>query len=647
MNKDEVLKLLQEHEQQKQSLQKKTTELKDEVRSKDDTRKKLKNAYDLIKRQFEEAEQAFAARRDELRSVEIKGRTLDSDIESLQRQLARIIDAERINQDYKNMVDALREGSLSATWRGENRDDGFAAYEYQIDGAIHLAATRRAFLGDKRGLGKSLTSLITADLLDSQRTIIISPAGTMNNYVREIVRWTPHRAPIKLGQMPKGQRDFFLRSLHTMPTFTIILNYEAWRRDPDLIQGLIDLKADTVIVDEAHHAKEFKTVAAQGIRDLVFGTNQCPACDFPRVTVDEDDPWVAECACGYVGNILEFNSVKNYLPMTGTPILNKPQELFPHLHIIDPKLFPDEKSFLRDFAYKGTDQHWRWQYGAEQNLMEKIGPRYLARDRKMAGIIVPPNAEVEHIITMEDLKTFYPLQHEAYLQARDYAQIALDPDNNVAMSMAYFITVLMRLRQILVWPNAIQLDVKDKDTNEYLYTQKLEVYESAKLDKAQFIIEEILEEGDRVVLFSQFKPGLHELQRRLGSRSVVYDGSTSTYRRNDIELDFDATVTKKNFKWDVALINYRSGGEGLNFTGASNAILLDREWNPGKEEQAIGRIDRLGQTRDTLTNQIIVESSVDEFMKELIEAKRNLSGSFEDQAQLYQSAYDKLRNGEI
>lgn len=647
MTKEEVLSKLSELGNKRASLQEQWTELNNGAKEKAQERDTIKKAYDEIKARFEEAEALFQAAKTDLSTCEKEGTQVKDEIESLQRELSRILDAEKIHADYLAQIEELRNASLSATWRKENRGDGFGAYEYQIDGAFHLATAKCALLGDKRGLGKSLTSLIFADLIDSHKCIIICPSGSQNNFIREINLWTPHRTPIKIGQMPKAQRQYLLGALVHAPTWTIILNYEAWRRDETLIDDLIVLKADTLIVDEAHNAKEMKSIIAQGIKRLRFGCNECPGCGYARCSVEDDTPWVAKCKCGLEANIREFNSVKNYLPMTGSFILNKPQELFPHLHLIDPKLFPDEKTYLRDFCIQGADRKWRFRHGGSEALLKKIGPRYLARDRQSAGVIIPPNAVVEHVISTEEFAGKYPKQYAAYEQARKYAQIVLDPDNQKVMSISIFLTLLMRLRQVLVWPNAIELHVTNPETKEKELYGKLEVYESCKLDYATKLIKEINEEADRVALMSQFKPGLHELQRRLGYRTAVYDGSTSRHMKDVIELDFDRRTMPKHPKYDNVLANYKSGGVALNFTGAAHMVLLDREWNPAKEDQAIGRIDRLGQTQDTETHIITVENTVDSWMAKLIDAKGQLVEGFEDNAKLFQAAWDALRSGEM
>jgi SNF2 family DNA or RNA helicase len=100
-------------------------------------------------------------------------------------------------------------------------------------------------------------------------------------------------------------------------------------------------------------------------------------------------------------------------------------------------------------------------------------------------------------------------------------------------------------------------------------------------------------------------------------------------------------------RWDVVLVNYKSGGVGLNFNAAAQAILMDYEWNAGKEDQAIGRLDRIGQVNEVNVHFIHVEKTIDVWMKALIEEKRELIAGFVSEQKMVQSLYDALREGEL
>lgn len=645
--KDELLDAISKIQQQ---MEDDKTRLKVEEEEFAPLKEQVANLFKALKQIQEQYEAADKKKREKDANIRYLGQNIklkSAELDRLKRELGRELDTERINEEYQRQVEAFKERCLDAPWRAENRTDGLGAKPHQIEGAIHAAITKQILLADKRGLGKSLTSIIWFDFIEAQRVIAIVPSDTMDNYIRELRLWAPHRQVLKLGKMNKLQRDFVLSSIKNVAQYVLVLNYEAWRKDSELIPDLISLKADTLILDEAHKGKTMSTTTAQGIHDLRFGVNlECPDCggeDFKTYQAHD----IVQCKiCGWEGDRLAVCSIKNVMPMTGTPILNKPQELFPQLRLINPENFRRESQFLQDFCYKSGNR-WYWVGDGEKNVVKKIGPRYLARDRKSAGVIIPPPTPITHLLTMDEMAESYPKQYKAYKQARDYAQIVLDPDREIAMSMPVFLTVLLRLRQVLTWPDAIELKITNAETGEKEVFAKLNVSQSIKLDKAEELIREITEEGDRVVLFSQFKAPLHELQNRLGNRAVVYDGETSGYTRNLIQLDFDIKTAPKEPRWDVVLGNYKAMAEGLNLNAASHMIILDEEWNPGRQEQAYGRIDRLGQTKETMIHTIRVEDSVDTWMADLIEEKRNIVGGFEVEADMAQRMFDALRNGKL
>lgn len=582
-----------------------------------------------------------------LSTIAKAGKQDEAEYAQLKRQLQRILDAEVINERYQEQVDEFRNRCLEAYWRAENRTDGYGAYKYQIEGAIHLAVAQQAILGDKQGLGKSLTSLIYADFLGAQRIILIVPSDVMGNYIREINMWAPHRAPIQLGKMTPGQRNAVLGVIKHQPQYTLVMNYEIARRDKGIIDDLIGLRCDTLIVDEAHNVKSTKSDAWKMVRDIRFGTNSCE-CGNPDVKKYGQFGIDYMCStCGKQGSVLDFVSIQNVLPMTGTPILNRPQELYPLLHLVDRVNFASESQFLKDFCRHYGGSHWGWQQGGIKRLLEKIGPRFLARDKKMIGDDTPPPTIITHEISEEEWRENYPAQYEAYQQVREYAQLILDPDNEVTMSMVYKIAALTRMRQVMAWPAAIKLEIKDEKSGIVTYSKNLDVHESVIIDKAESIIREQIDMGERVVLFSQFREPLEVLQRRLGDRAIVYAGGMRDELKQQIQLDFDPKTAPLDYKWDVVLVNYKSGGVGLNFNAAAQAVIMDYEWNGGKEDQAIGRLDRIGQVNEVNVHIIAVEKTITTWMRALINEKRDLTKGFVDQQKMLQSMYDALRDGDM
>jgi superfamily II DNA or RNA helicase len=249
----------------------------------------------------------------------------------------------------------------------------------------------------------------------------------------------------------------------------------------------------------------------------------------------------------------------------------------------------------------------------------------------------------------------------------------LDPSEGKAITAAAAIAVYTRLRQIETWPAGIV--VKNPVTKEVM--MQVDVYESQKLDyiiknngESHGLLPDIIAD-ERVVIFSQFKEPLRELKRRCdsaGIKAVVLDGDTPDDLRNEIALDFDNrhTSDRSQSRWDVVLCNYRVGGIGLNFTAATQMIIVDEEWNPGKRDQAYDRIHRMGQEKpvtihvmrdwytppgETKTSNGPGDSGpkggIDVWLSGIIERKENLVADFNEATDLASAGLDALKSGLI
>lgn len=656
-NKDDLLTYIKQLETQREELLAKHSTEQEELKVALPNFEAIKKAYDEVKAQFDQAEHFLREKRNSIADTIKDGKAVKDDLDAAKRELGRLLDAEKIDEAYIREVETFRARCLASSWRKENREDGYGAYRHQVEGAIHLAVTKQCLLGDKRGLGKTCTAAAFFDLVESERTIVICPPDLVDNFIRELELWVPHRfrTTWKLAEMNPNQRDLLLPLIKEQPQFTVVLSYSSWRRDTRLIPDLIELKPDAICWDEAHHAKTWDTVTCRGIRDLRFGVNQCPGCDNPKVNpVGQSDVYSLCDNCGYQGVKSEFSTVKYVVPMTGTAIMNKPQELFPHMHMVDPVNFPNEKAFLRDFCMQDMNtKRWKWQWGGQKRCLEKIGPRYLSRSKEDTDVVIPPYQNIEHLIPMAEMQEFYPKQWKAYEQGRKYAQIVLDPERKTVMTMVNKLAVLMRLRQILVWPAGIELWDRWTDEDDVKHEEfigRLEVEESIKIDKAIDEIIQAHEEGERTVLFSMFRPGLHVMRDRLsakGLRIAVYDGSATRVEKGQIERDFDPKYAPDHPLFDAVLCNYKSASEGLNFNTATNEILLDRHWHNAGEDQAGGRINRIGTRRDSTIHKLMVDKSADTYMRGIIDEKLDVTDSFESQARLLQGAYDAILRGEM
>lgn len=616
-----------------------------------------------IKQQLNE----MAAKRRELENMQSemrrKARAESTAIEQAKRKLETFASEKALKERLEKDIEEFNRRTLGAPWRE-------FAFDHQVEGAQRLASAKRAILGDKRGLGKSLTSLIYADMIGARKIMVFAPKDVLKNFQREINHWTPHRKTQILGGMPKAQRDAFLPLLRAMPEFLLLCNYEAWRRDPELIEAIKFLQVDTVIIDEAHNIKEKSTSAYRGIRDIVYAENRCYACsgDIERHRDALTHSTVARCKVCFAEpkNFGDFNSVKNVLPMTGTAILNKPQELWTLLNLVDRRLFPSEKAFLEDYCWF-TGARWTFRSGGEEALLSKLGPRFIKRDKKSINLKGMPQTIVRHDIEFE--KALYPDQWRVIQQIMEFGAIKMAED--VKLDIKGVLPDILRRRQAITWPAGIKIweyDDQGNKTGRVLY--EAPATSSCKMDKAMEIAQEIIEEEeDRVVIFSQFKEALKEFERRfmdLNIPVVRYDGDISDFRANQAQMDFDGKHAANHprgtgcnsdcnnwgkycegYRWQVILCHYKKGGVGLNLNAARQMILLDREWNPGKEDQALGRIDRLDNKTDSIVHTIHVAGTIDAYMDNLLEQKASMIEGFEEEHNMLEEMAKALRDGMI
>lgn len=518
----------------------------------------------------------------------------------------------------------------------------------------------RAVLGDKRGLGKSLTALATADLLKAKKIVVISKGEILRNFLHEVKKWRPNsQCPVlSIVSEKKSHRDFIVDNVFPMSDeFMLLVNFEAWWRDKTLVKRIARLQPDMIIIDEAHHAKETDKNNFRGLDTLIYNKNKCPECDHNDIELYMA-PRHWQCKkCKHVDNDEKFMSVKYVVPMTGSPIMNRPEEFFPLLYMVDKKRWPDRQRFLHGYCIQRdytnlmgkTATKWDFRYGGSAELLEAVGPQFIQRDRNSAGVEIPDQEIQYHSIEFDKQK--YPRQWKAYRDLIDYAGALFDKDDNGYVVATQSSSLITRMRQVASWPMGIKIYNKDEEGEKHLVWQ-CDVDESVKIDEAVKLAAELVGENERVVIFSKFTAVLEELKRRFDRtlrtdekiRAALYYGGTPNYERDRIKLDFDvSTYDPDNYKYDVVLCQYQAAGEGLNFNTATQMIFIEREWNPEKEGQATGRIQRMGQTQKTVVHVFELEDSIDEQIKLMLGDKKNLIGDFENNADLVRQILEEAR----
>lgn len=628
---------------------------------------------EVIKR-LEEHKKATAAKREELDMVKAqlaiaerayrqataqKNRLVDSltaDVR-LERELEKQAAAalrqkeaqekrDKLLRDYEKKSAELDDLIKDLPWHNGFEKDGelLKIKNFQVDGAKRLAVAQKGILGDKRGLGKTITGIAFLDLVQAKKVLIIAPNDVVPQFEEEVVTWARHRKIISFRGLDKDARLVIYPLLKMLDRFVVTINYEAWRRDKSVIDDLVDAGIDTLVIDEAHRAKSSTKITARGIFQIAFTPNYCPKCNLVGHIATDDTRWVQGKAlvdtdweqafyCKNCGTRLK-PSVENILSMTGTPIINKPQELFTMLHLRDPFVFPDERTFLSDYCYSVAANRWRFHPGGLERITTKMNEFFIQRTRDDVGIEIPPPDIKIHYLDRDPIN--YPQQYQAYKELTTKAALSFGDDPDQKINMLYILEVILRERQLITWPAGIQLNIKDQNPDsdtfgEIIDVVRIDVHESQKLDAVQELVEELCEEGERTIAFSKFKGPVYELQRRVGRKynTTTATGDDSTQHRTQVRYDFDLKTAPEHPRWTTVFATYDAFSTGINLNAARHVILIDDEWSPGMEDQAIGRIDRLNSTDQAQVHIFRVRNTIDDFMESLIEEKRKLTEGFE------------------
>jgi SNF2 family DNA or RNA helicase len=340
----------------------------------------------------------------------------------------------------------------------------------------------------------------------------------------------------------------------------IVTSYALIRRDAERYR---ELEFDTVVLDEAQHIKNRQTQNAQAVK-LVRSQHR--------------------------------------LVLTGTPLENSVLDLWSIFDFLMP-------------GYLGTAQDFRERYElpiskekdlkAQARLSRRLRPFLLRRLKQEVAADLPAKLEqVSYCELTPDQRAVY----QQVIEASRKEVLEAVGAKGVAKSRMVVLTALLRLRQVCCDLRLLKLEGVDP------------VSASGKLDLFEELLEEVVDGGHRVLVFSQFVGMLSILKERLTTSGIEFcylDGSTTN--RGEVVERF-----QKQDGIQVFLISLKAGGVGLNLTGADTVVHFDPWWNPAVEDQATDRAHRIGQTRVVTSYKLIARDTVEEKILTLQNRKREI-----------------------
>jgi len=569
---------------------------------------------------------------------------------------------ESVRADVARLESKYRKLAEGRVWHDGGEDVG-AILPFQWRGTLFGAGAKRWILGDGMGLGKTRQSIGWLDLVKAKKVLIVCQADICDQFAGELMTLAPHRNVFNLYKKTPKTRHAQMDKILATEEACVVVNYEIWRKDKDLLAKFMDWQTDTIIVDEAHNLKNTATSNFRYIEMLMKIDNVCPKCKQHIKGLYGDDKKLKPCwSCGWkkgeltpvryaykLDEWLSSKSVKNVCFTTGTPILNSPMDIYALLHLCDPMLFARKSQFLQTFCTQNyASGKFEFRAGQLDNLRPLISGRFIARTREDAGIVLP--VQRKHVVRVDLDPEVYKDQYKIVRQLSERAQIMLD--SGESMTIMHLISLITRKRQANVWPAGIELKNAE---GEVIFSVGQEVKESVKLDVALEQILAIHAEGRRQVVFSQFSTalvGFSEILKANGLRVALLTGATPRKERQEIKDNF-YEAKKEEPKWDIILCNYKTGGTGLNLTSATATHIVDEEWNPGKRDQAYARTDRIGQTLENDVYIYRIPASIDTWMSNTIHRKEQMVSAFQDTMtdegvdMTFESLSKAMKSGEI
>ena len=453
---------------------------------------------------------------------------------------------------------------VPARFRGELRD-------YQTRGYSWLAFLRRwglgACLADDMGLGKTVQvlTLLQRNWEAGLRSpaLLISPTSVTGNWQKEAARFTPELPVLVHHGTERTKGAAFAKAASQHAL--VVTSYSLLARDLELFN---DVAWAAVVLDEAQNIKNPQTRQAKAARALS-----------------------SDCR----------------IALTGTPVENNVGDLWSIMDFLNPGLLGPQSDFKRRFFLPiQVDRDPQ----ASERLKRLTGPFILRRLKTDKSIIADLPDKLE-------MKVFCSLTRE---QASLYAAVVKEADGALEEAdgirrKGLVLATLTKLKQVCNHPA------------QFLGDNSAIAARSGKLARLTEMLEEVVEAGDRALVFTQFTEMGALLQRHLQetfTREVLFLHGGVARKARDRMVDRFQNAPDAP---PIFLLSLKAGGTGLNLTRANHVFHFDRWWNPAVENQATDRAFRIGQARNVQVHKFLCQGTLEERIDEMIERKKEIAAN--------------------
>ena len=431
-----------------------------------------------------------------------------------------------------------------------------------------------ACLADDMGLGKTIQLIgfllnLKQQKLLKKPTLLVCPTSVINNWEREVKKFAPKlKAMIHHGSN-REQGKTFAKAVKDKQL--VITSYSLVYRDQKTL-STVDWQG--IVLDEAQNIKNPIAKQSQAVREIPAGFR---------------------------------------IALTGTPVENRLTELWSILDFLNPGFLGNRNFFQKRFAAPIE------KYGDREslNILRSLTQPFILRRLKTDKNII------QDLPDKQEMNVFCGLsaeQAELYQQLVDNSLEEIE-DSDGIKRRGLILTLLLRLKQLCNHPELL-----DKDKNIKAAVKKDDFSDrSGKLMRLQEMLEEIVDEGDRSLIFTQFsewgkmlKPYLSD---KLKEEVMFLYGATPREARQEMVDRFQNEPNGPK----IFILSLKAGGTGLNLTRANHVFHVDRWWNPAVENQATDRAFRIGQKRNVQVHKFVCTGTLEERINDIIESKKELA----------------------
>ena len=437
-------------------------------------------------------------------------------------------------------------------------------FPHQVEGIAFLLGRRRALLADDMGLGKTRQSILAMVEAEPEGPyLIVCPASIKRNWAREIEIVLPEATTIIVNPAPLPIRDF---------NEWVIINYELLGKNLD---HLLEFDWRGVVFDEAHYLKNYQSQRSKNAAKLV--------------------------------KEIEENPVVHAL--TGTPMTNRPRDLFPILQLVDHPLGKSFLSFAKRYceAYQGD---FGWVADGASNLDELTVQLHgvMLRRTKDEVLDLPPKVRTWLDVELHP----YAIQHYNGL-VKEFLSKFESPD------AIYGLPESLEMSDETRDDLEESIDTTDLGTRLGRITQVRRAIAFIKCRHTIKFVENALEQGEKVIIFTAFLNTMERFNQHFGDRAVYVTGEVPAQKRQDRVDQFQNDENTRLF-----IANMHLAGVGLNLTAARQVVFNDLDWVPANHWQAEDRAYRIGQTGTVNVTYMIATGTIDSFVKTVLETKAAL-----------------------